>query len=627
MGKTSSATVVLLLSTLVWICGGVPAVAQFNVKPAVRILGLEKAMPTERVDDVFRSNSGNQAALPARDHSPIKVYVRRNDSLSRLVDRHWGIQLTLAKLAELETEVLQLPQNSAYLERSKTKLVIRPEDILYLPRTVGGLEKTGPLVIPGFYATDGAKLRSDPSTVLEEKRQVKPLASSFDYQSCEGATSTIFDEDASNALKVLAKRSVVTTSPITVAVIDTALNGQPGWLLPWLVSVDGEVGLRATGAMLEKGGVFIQDGENDHGSHIVSLVLGGKTFDATRASRDVSILPIVVQKDYVDSNGTWKYQTNATWISKAIRYAKNYDARIVNISFESQAGVDIAEAIRASTEPDLRLYVVAAGNSRFKLSDGETIRDYLSARFSSEEEHVVPAMLGGPSIGHVVSVAAMTRFGTLAEDSARSKKHVDIVGPGECLGGYGKFAESQASSKELSLTGTSQAAASVSFASTLIAKSLGYVRPAEIKSRLFASSVHEARWETMIASSGRLSITRAVAVHEDIVSIRRLGGTQDYYGSIQFDPKKSICLDKEMPLRNVWKAVRSVTDGGTQTFKYVQRSPMPQKKGSGETAKFEWDWQVCTANFGNLREVKIKTEDGMEDLPFDAIQEIVPRHL
>lgn len=632
MCKVWSALQILLLSVPACLGGALSAVAQIDFKLGpVRVLGIEKAMPAGRVDDVFRKSSESAVSLPAREHSPVQVYVRQDDSLYRLVERHWNVQLTAAELSEVEAELIKLPQNSSYSERSATKLVIRPGDILYLPRTISGFEKTGPLVVPATAASIDSNSPPGSGAISQEARRVEPLASSFDYQSCKSETSKIFDEDANSALKVLAKRAVVAKSPLTIAVIDTALNGQPGWLMPWLFSVDGEIGLRATGPMKLHGGVFIPNGENGHGSHIVSLVLGGKTLsDAVPTTPEVKILPIVVQKDYVDANGTWKYQTDATWISNAIRYAKQYDARIVNISFESQAGYDISAAIKESTEADLRLYVVAAGNSRFKLSGDETIRDYLVAPFGSTDEHVMPAMLGGPSIGHVVSVAAMTVFGTLAEDSGRSRKHVDIVGPGECLGGYGKFAATQALSKELSLTGTSQAAAAVSFAATLLSKSLGYDKfhPAEIKARLLASSVYEANWESVIASSGRLSIARAVAVNDDIVSIKVLDKTKDLYGSVQFDPKLSICYDKEMPLRRVWKAVRFGVDGGNQTFKYVQRPKMPYRKGIGDAAQFEWDWQECTANFGNLRVIKIKNEDGkIEELPFDAVQEIIPRHL
>lgn len=626
--------------------GAISCWPSFGQSPSVLILTSNVGADAAQLDGLVRSLGPDAKVEGWNSEKPVAVYVRKGDSLYSLVERHWGTRAAaITTSTDFLNEVLALEENADLKKRSSSRLVIQPGDTLYLPRNPGGYAKPGTFVAVSSVVPLGAVATRSVSQPDQDRRKVVALASSASGEdACRGAgAADVFDAEVTKARRRIDQAPEAPASgarQFTVAVIDTALSGGPGWLQPYLLQVKDEFGINATTGEMRPGGVFASaNAENKHGTHVLSLILGGvlPPDQAPAFGKQLRILPIVVQRDTVEAaTGVSVRETDATWISNAVRYSRDYGAQIVNISFEARQGQDIRSVMTETTEPDLRLYVVAAGNSQFSLR-GTPITNYSTTTFSSAAEEIVPAMLGGPGVGHVISVAAMSEFGTIAEKSGRSSAHVDLLAPGHCVRGYGTIARSAAESTELRLSGTSQAAATVSFAASLVARALGVNQwhPAETKARLLATSFYNSDWQDMVSSSGRLSIERAVAVTDDIVRYKGADDRLvDVFGTLQSvanspDISKSwLCQNNEIYLQDVWKVVR-VGTGQDAKIKYAFRPRLPHRKGGGEAAPFKWRWQECNVHFGNLNRVAVKVQGNPKplEIPFDAIHEVIPRHV
>ena len=186
---------------------------------------------------------------------------------------------------------------------------------------------------------------------------------------------------------------------VTVAVVDTGVDGNSGDLRPNLVAgwnfYDGNADTRDTVG---------------HGTLIASIIAapannGGYVGIAPEAR----ILPVKIMGD-----GEFR---NAAAVA-GIRYAITHGARVINASFgglnEPIPGMDAA--LRAARQADV-LVVIAAGNSGVDLDSGRNTQSP-----------------NGYGLSNTLTVANFSNHGHLNSDSNFGARHVQIAGIGETSG-------------------------------------------------------------------------------------------------------------------------------------------------------------------------------------------------
>lgn len=288
-----------------------------------------------------------------------------------------------------------------------------------------------------------------------------------------------------------------------------------------------------------------------HGTHVTGLAIGGEgfqpylsTFDRAPNSPWLHLWIINV------GNGKEVLLPNsAVELSNQINLLRD---AIVNLSIQYSTSSDVTDTslLRLIDAPTSNLFVVSAGNN------GSTdVRD----------GPYYPAMLGGVSQRNVISVAAHRPDGTLARFSNRGRLNVDLAAPGCDLPSW--LDDSGVVSK---ISGTSQAAAVVTFASALL-KSLGDLTPLDIKNRLIISGDPLRRTPVVpgapsddpslpipsqIYSRARLNVVRALYLFDDYLSYRDSdGGFRETLGIIQ--GITGLRCPGNVRWQNVWALKRS----------------------------------------------------------------------
>jgi len=521
----------------------------------------------------FEQALGNDTAQEAERLSlsapPVPVFVHSGDTLEGILKNYWGLQpgADYQDLKPLLAQILALPENAKLAARSKTALIIQPGDRLYLPNVIFGHSRSGPLVIPAIPNADvQSSLKQFFPDAFAASAQVinegsePPIAALATEAPCNDPDAVEpYDSRAlAERLQIVQSRPVRAWSPGgDIAVIDAGLSGNMEVLVPFFSKASGNDQYKSEG-----GGVYIPLGSgrnadllsktqppSQHGTHIMTLALGGinQLAGGTPASVPWKLIPVIVEGAKVTSSGDRIAEMRPDWITMGVQYAQERHPRIINMSLETQQSQYLATAMIPDKS---RLYVVSAGNGKLQITNPNpppikiAANDFELMR-TNYDQRVNPGFLGGPQRSHIVSVAAYHRSNgeglepfTLVPTSGHYYRSVDIAAPGACIRSYSSLGDSLPSSTPIALSGTSQAAAIVSYAATLVTDMLGAEwTPADVKARLLASSVYYNSRENDLSSSGRLSIEAAVALRFDIVRYRENGKVMEEIGDFADLPK------------------------------------------------------------------------------------------
>lgn len=239
-----------------------------------------------------------------------------------------------------------------------------------------------------------------------------------------------------------------------------------------------------------------------HGTHVTGLILGGKTFLDQRArvfdSGGAAFLKITQinlgrgsDTLLIGSNKELAYQLLLTTGSRIVNLSVTYDGAAPGVS-ESFLYMDETQKPKGSGD---HLYVVAAGNDT----------GLNASKFQ-------PAARGGPGVGTVITVAALTPAGRLASFSNIGGSAVDLAAPGcNSVSWTGFTGEPQP------LSGTSQATPTVTFELVLI-RALTGATGAELKLRALASGdLLDPNDVKKVGGHLKINIPRAMHVFDDYV--------------------------------------------------------------------------------------------------------------
>ena len=223
--------------------------------------------------------------------------------------------------------------------------------------------------------------------------------------------------------------------------------------------------------------------DHGHGTHVAGII-GAVTNSKTGVSGVSPHVSIMAVKYYSEAN-TGAVNLNNT--VKAIEYAVNHGAKIINYS---GGGPEFSEeeymAIRKAEAKGV-LFVAAAGNEH---QDTDQIQNYY-----------YPAAY---QLSNIISVAATDINNNLLPSSNWGKKRVNVAAPGENIystlpgGRYGH------------MTGTSQATAFVSGVAALLLAQNPNLTPVELKSLIKASVDGIPQLRERVASGGKINAHSAL---------------------------------------------------------------------------------------------------------------------
>lgn len=286
-----------------------------------------------------------------------------------------------------------------------------------------------------------------------------------------------------------------------------------------------------------------------HGTHITGLVLGGSSFQPYLSVFDRPGGGSWLRLWIVNvGNGEETLIPNSTSeLSQQLNLLNN---SVINLSLEYDAGAGSnSNQIFLRLVESNNLFVVSAGN------DGKA--DVSDAPY-------YPAAFGGSSQRNVISVAAHKPDGELAAFSNRSATKVDLAAPGCDLSSWLNDSE-----KVTKVSGTSQAAALVTFTAALL-KSFDNMASVEIKNRLMVSgdllkkSPHQSSKNTPdpgeVLSRSKLNAARALYVFDDYVKYTSHadGTVHEVLGEFLGLPNLN-CV-QPVSLENLW-AVKASEEG------------------------------------------------------------------
>jgi large repetitive protein len=287
---------------------------------------------------------------------------------------------------------------------------------------------------------------------------------------------------------------VVTGGPVTVAVIDTGVQGdhpdlaENMWINPTEKANgvdDGDI----NGLVDDVRGVDFLNGDNDpsdesgHGTHVAGII--GARGDNGTGTVGVNWSVRLMALKFMNEHG----EGSTGDAAQAIDYAVDAGAKVINASWGgptfSQA---LYESIARAADQDV-LFVAAAGNN------GE----------NADHSPEYPAAFELPN---VVSVAASDASDRLLDFSNYGAESVDLAAPGDEI--YSTVPKSFDGDGYASFSGTSMAAPFVSGAAALFLAHAPGSSAAEVKSALLRGVDHSPSLAGRTVSGGRLNIAKAL---------------------------------------------------------------------------------------------------------------------
>ncbi len=299
-----------------------------------------------------------------------------------------------------------------------------------------------------------------------------------------------------------ASKILIENSPVTVAIIDTGIDLTHPDLQDNIWRNKGEI---EGNGIDDDGNGYVDDvhgynfiennndvrDDNNHGTHLAGIIgaIGNNGIGIAGINWHVRLMPL----KFANSRG----KGSSILAIEAIDYAIRNGANIINASWTIRSGEDtsdedrlLAKAIQKAGEAGV-LFVTASGN-QFETHAGLNI----------DETPVYPASFQKEN---VITVAALSAKGDLADFSNYGRTTVDLAAPGSDIlstissGRYGV------------MSGTSMAAAFVSGSASLLACLNPELNPAQIKSILKESAATRRSLQDVVSSQGILNIQTAVS--------------------------------------------------------------------------------------------------------------------
>lgn len=283
---------------------------------------------------------------------------------------------------------------------------------------------------------------------------------------------------------------------VLVAVIDTGIDFKNRELKKFLWENSGEIGFDQKGRDKRSNGIdddgngFIDDhtawdfahndnipqDTNGHGTHIAGII--------TQDLNPKSDIKIMVLQFYSEKNST---KQNILSTARAIRYAVDNGAHIINYSAGGSDASDIEKEALNYAEDNGVLVIAAAGND----NSNNDYRPYYPADYYNK---------------NIISVGSLTQQKRKVASSNFGNKSVDIFAPGKDIESYGL------NNKKIKLTGTSQATAFVtkSAAMAMSDKKLSY-SPLKVKERILNNAVKTKNLHPNIKEAKVLNALNALA--------------------------------------------------------------------------------------------------------------------
>lgn len=277
-------------------------------------------------------------------------------------------------------------------------------------------------------------------------------------------------------------------------------------------------------------GLTRADQRSGHGTHVLGLALGGPGFDRNLLKGWLKVAVVAVSKG--------EERIDGTSVSDLITAVTKVQPRVVNISLEypQENMVELQDMMR--THPDI-LFVAASGNG-YK---------------SVEEQASYPAMLAdSQEVPNLLVVGATGGGGNFADFANYSEKKVGTAAPGCRIESW--LDESGA---EVPMSGTSQAAPLVSFASVLLSSIMHEkAKPAAIRYRIELSGDPLAG-EAKTRLGTRMNIEHALYVNYDYISYQPSKSAADLAAP-------PIELLGELSIAQTWKPCDNANFAQTWSF-------------------------------------------------------------
>lgn len=353
-----------------------------------------------------------------------------------------------------------------------------------------------------------------------------------------------------------------------------------------------------------------------HGTHVAGLVVGGPGFQTISASRGY------MPRESLKIAGDYKLKLTIFSLAQgteeldlgAEEFLYSYMARIngpavVNLSivFDTYMGGSVAQTFSTILRQagDQVVFVAAAGNQDVPLDDGR----------------LLPASLGGPTRDNVITVASADADGKLSEFSNRGSQRVDIAAPGCHIPSW-----LDATSEEVPLSGTSQSAAIVSFATGVLSAFKSNSKARLLKNRLLISGdlLSDEESRAGVASMSALNIAKALYFTQDYITINSAGGPQTYLGDVSTFSGVS-CNGKEIGFANV-RSMKRLDSTSLIVFRGVFEAQVTACKGGLKNTfgsvenkiHFEPKWQKVGEKFEALP----PTQEAL-DVPAAQVLELI----
>ncbi len=223
--------------------------------------------------------------------------------------------------------------------------------------------------------------------------------------------------------------------------------------------------------------------ELGHGTHVSGII--GAVSDPQKGisgvAHQVSIMPLKYYSDYNRGSANLEYTI------KAINYAIDHGAKIINYSGGGPKFVEEEYLALKRAEAQGVLFVAAAGN------DGNDT--------DQNKNFYYPSAYG---LKNIISVAATNEKNQLLGTSNWGKKKVDLAAPGE------NIFSTLPGGRSGTMTGTSQATAFVTGVAALLLSQNAQLTPEQLKQILVESVDRLPQLKNKVASGGRLNAYAAL---------------------------------------------------------------------------------------------------------------------